>query len=71
MATFTKDFLKEAQDGKLTLESDGKIKEFIAPIEGMRVDGSLTAEGVLAAWSCRFIDSTNCFCSRLAKNRRC
>jgi vancomycin resistance protein YoaR len=51
MATFTKDFLKEAQDGKLTLESDGKIKEFIAPIEGMRVDGSLTAEGVLAAWA--------------------
>jgi vancomycin resistance protein YoaR len=51
MATFTKDFLKEAQDGKLTLESDGKIKEFIAPVEGMRVDGSLTAEGVLAAWA--------------------
>ncbi|MCE9586656.1 VanW family protein [Candidatus Uhrbacteria bacterium] len=51
MATFTADYLKEPRDGKLTLDEDGKLKEFVAPIEGVRVDGRLTGEGILAAWS--------------------
>jgi len=50
MATFTADYLKEPRDGKLTLDESGKLKEFVAPIEGMRVDGSLTGEGILEAW---------------------
>lgn len=51
MATFTKDFLKEPQDGKLTLDADNKLQEFIAPIEGIRVDGQGTGQGILDAWS--------------------
>lgn len=51
MATFTADFLKEPRDGKLVLDEQGKFKEFIAPVEGMRVDGQQTAEHVLEAWA--------------------
>lgn len=50
MATFTADYLKEPRDGKLTLDDSGKLKEFIAPIEGVNVDGELTGQGILEAW---------------------
>jgi vancomycin resistance protein YoaR len=50
MATFTADYLKEPRDGKLTLDDQGRLKEFIAPIEGVRVNGSQTATDILAAW---------------------
>lgn len=50
MATFTADYLKEPRDGKLTLDENSRIKEFVAPIEGMRIDGSATADGILGAW---------------------
>ncbi len=51
MTTFAADFLKEPQNGKLTLDEAGKLKEFVAPVEGISVDGELTREAILDAWS--------------------
>ncbi len=51
MATFTADYLKEPRDGKLVLNDDGSFKEFVAPVEGRRVDGEKTIQDMLAAWA--------------------
>jgi vancomycin resistance protein YoaR len=51
MTTFTADFLKEPRDGKLVLDEQGKLKEFIAPVEGVQVDGVKTSQDILDAWN--------------------
>lgn len=42
-------FLRGAQDGKLTLE-DGKLKEFVAPVEGVGLDTNATIWAIYTGW---------------------
>ncbi|KAA0206880.1 hypothetical protein EDM68_00955 [Candidatus Uhrbacteria bacterium] len=42
--------LIEPKDGKLVLDENGKFKEFIAPEEGIVVDGRQTAFDLMQAW---------------------
>jgi vancomycin resistance protein YoaR len=44
-----KDQLVEPKTGSLTLGTDGKVKDFVTPAEGIVVDGAKTGSDVLAA----------------------
>jgi vancomycin resistance protein YoaR len=43
------DALKPSQDGKLTLE-EGKLKEFVAPVEGIALDTAATINNLEQGW---------------------
>jgi len=51
LTAFASEILQEPQDGKLVLDEQGKLQEFIAPIEGVRIDGVITSERILDAWA--------------------
>ncbi|MCR4256578.1 MAG: VanW family protein [Candidatus Uhrbacteria bacterium] len=55
---FVKAKLVEPKDGTLQLNENGTFKEFVAPEEGIVVDGELTAQDLLWAWEHRASTST-------------
>lgn len=44
------DLLAEPRDGKLVLDSNLKVKEFVAPIAGTQIDAPNTINGILEGW---------------------
>lgn len=50
LSEFVKDRLVEPRDGTLELDASGKFREFVAPAEGIIVDGERTAKDMTDAW---------------------
>lgn len=50
VAEFVKSKLVEPRDGTLSLHENGTFKEFVAPEEGVVVDGERTTQDLLLAW---------------------
>jgi vancomycin resistance protein YoaR len=50
VAGFVTARLVEPKNGKLALDENGTFKEFVAPEEGVVVDGELTAQDLMLAW---------------------
>lgn len=58
LAPLVKSHLVEPKDGKLSIDENGKLKEFEAPAEGIVVDGRKTAHDLMRAWDHRSPTST-------------
>jgi vancomycin resistance protein YoaR len=58
LAPLVKAYLVEPKDGSLKINSEGKMTDFMAPAEGIVVDGQKTAADLMAAWERRSPTST-------------
>ncbi len=50
LAPLVKAYLVEPKDGSLKINAEGKMTDFVAPAEGIVVDGQKTAAALMAAW---------------------